>query len=358
MVRLLKQNIKEYFTSKNDNYFMSIALKEAKRGIGFTSPNPMVGAVVVKNNKIISTGYHERDGEAHAEVNALNRVDKNQLAGSTLYVTLEPCCHYGRTPPCTDLIIKSKISRVVIANKDIDPRVKDKSIDILKKAGISVTTGVLESEAYNLNSIYFFYKQNRRPYVVLKAAVTLDGKIATFENDSKWISNEKSREIVHKLRLRLKAIAIGHRTIVIDNPSLNCRLKGYESKPVDKIIFSNEKEINYNFARNDGKVYIASKTTTVNRDTFIDFCIERGIDSILVEGGSRVYTWFLENNLVDRVFLFYKPSFLGSDALNIIKEQKIKKIDFLKELTLVDIRLLYNNFLVELSNGEPICLLD
>lgn len=342
--------------SKDDDFYMSLALKQAKKGLGYTSPNPLVGAVIVKNNKILSRGYHKQIGKEHAEINAINKLNKNKIKGATLYVNLEPCSHYGKTPPCTDAIKKSGIKKVIISNRDPDKRVN--GLKILKKAGIQVKKGIIENEAKKINSLYFFNKKNNRPYIVLKAALSLDGKIATFKGDSKWISNKKCREIVHKLRLRLKAIAIGKNTIITDNPKLNCRLKKFENKPVDKLIFCNS-NINLNsIAPNPGKIFIIDKNISTSKKNFIDFCNENEIDSILVEGGGEVYTWFLENNLVDRIFLFYKPAFIGNYGIPIFTKKGMDFIKNLKDFKVIKTEIIENNILIELSNGEPVCLLD
>lgn len=344
---------------KNDEYYMSIALNEARKGLGFTSPNPMVGAVIVKNGKIVSTGYHKRVGLSHAEIDAINNApDKSELCGSTMYVNLEPCCHYGRTPPCVDAIIKHKIKSVVIGNTDIDHRVAGKGIAILNNAGIQTKTGVLSDKDKDLNSIYYFYKKNDRPYVVLKAALTLDGKIATAEGDSKWISNDNCRAVVAALRGRLKAIAIGKNSILRDNPRLNCRLVNLEQKPVDKLVFSksNDEYLFKSFAPNDGRNFIIDGDISKNGNSLFQFCKEREIDSILVEGGSEVYSWFLKNELADRVILFYNPSFLGNDGLGVLGNNNVKTISQLKEFDIISTKIIDNNFMVDMAKGEPLCL--
>ncbi len=335
---------------------MSLALKEAKKGLGYTSPNPLVGAVIVKNNKILAKGYHKQLGKEHAEINAINKLTREKLNGSTLYVNLEPCSHYGKTPPCTDKIINSGIKKVIISNIDLDKRVN--GIKLLKKAGIKVKKGIFEDQAKKINSLYFFYQKHKKPYIVLKAALSLDGKIAAFNGDSKWISNEKCREIVHKLRLKLKAIVIGKNTIKSDQPKLNCRLKNYEKKPIDKLIFSNENISLKCLASNPGKTFIIDKKITSTKENFIKFCNENEIDSILIEGGGKVYTWFLENDLVDRIFLFYKPAFIGNDGIPIFTKKGNDFIKKLKDFKIINTQIIDNNFLIELSNGDPICLLD
>ncbi|MCG8571929.1 MAG: bifunctional diaminohydroxyphosphoribosylaminopyrimidine deaminase/5-amino-6-(5-phosphoribosylamino)uracil reductase RibD [Spirochaetes bacterium] len=343
------------------HYYMSIALEEAKKGWGFTSPNPMVGAVLVKNDKILARGYHQAWGQEHAEVMAIQKANKAQLSGSTLYVTLEPCCHFGKTPPCTAAIIKAGIKTVVIASYDEDNRVKNKSTQILRQKGISVITEVLKEEADQLNSIYFYYKKKSRPYIILKAACTLDGKIATRNRESKWISNDLSRERVHFLRSRIKAIAIGKKTVNIDQPHLNCRYPGFQNKPVDKLIFTKTSFYQgnqTNFASHTGKIYTIDPSLTQNPQDFLDFCLEKEIDSILVEGGSWLYTWFLEKHLVNCLYLFYKPAFLGNDGISVSQVSGIQSISKLKEFHIHKTEKLENNFLVVcVPEGEK-CLLE
>ncbi len=341
---------------KNDQYYMSLALQEAKKGLGFTSPNPLVGAVIVKNDKILAKGFHKKYGTDHAEVDAIKKVSKVNLKNSTIYVNLEPCSHYGNTPPCVNAIIDARIKKVVISDTDPDTRVNTGGIRILKKAGIDVVAGILKNEARKLNSIYYFYKENKRPYIVLKSALTLDGKIASHSGDSKWISSENCRAITHALRLRLKSVAVGKNTVLADKTRLNCRLEGFEKKPVDKLIFTNRAINTDCLAPNDGSVYYIDREQTRSKESFTNFCREKNIDSVLVEGGGRVYSWFLKNSLIDRVFLFYKPSFLGNDGIPVYLDRGIKQIRDLDEFNLVDVRIIDNNFMVEMSRGEPLCL--
>jgi diaminohydroxyphosphoribosylaminopyrimidine deaminase/5-amino-6-(5-phosphoribosylamino)uracil reductase len=342
----------------NHEYYMSLVLEQARKGLGFTSPNPMVGTVIVKNNQIISKGYHKKDGASHAETNAIDKVKSRDLKGAVLYVNLEPCSHYGRTPPCADAIVTAGIKKVVISAVDPDTRVHGRGINILKKAGIDVITGILEKEAKELNSIYYFFKKNCQPYIVLKSALTLDGRIATSAFNSKWISNEKARMIDHKLRLRLKAIAVGKNTIIQDKPMLNCRIRNYTKKPVDKLIFSNTPIDTKSLAPNEGRVFFIDNKISSSAENFINFCNEKMIDSVLIEGGGIVNTWFLRNNLVDRIFLFYKPGFLGSDAVPVFSGTGIKSISEINEYKITGLEKIENNVMIELSKGEPICLLD
>lgn len=343
---------------ESDRHFMNIAIAEARKGLGFTSPNPLVGAVIVKEGEILSTGYHHFYGGDHAEVDAIKKLSPQQLKDSTIYVTLEPCCHYGNTPPCTEAIIKAAIKRVVIANVDLDERVKDKSINILRDAGIEVTTGVLEEEAYRLNPIYFFYRRERRPYIVMKAAMTLDGKIAASTGHSKWISNDKARTMVHKLRRCLKAIAIGRASVESDSPRLNCRLPGYEKKPVDRLVFTSgaNEGLLESFKDSPGRSYLINGEMSRSRESFLEFCRQEQIDSILVEGGGGLYSWFLKEGLVDRLFLFYKPAFLGKDGIPVFTGEGVKAIDELEEFKLNRVEAVDNNILIDLTKGEALCL--
>ena len=198
---------------------MKLAIKISKKGVGKVNPNPLVGAVIVKDNKIIGQGYHEYYGGNHAEVNAFENLSDNP-EGATIYVTLEPCSHYGKTPPCVDKIIDNKISKVVIGTLDPNPLVQGKGVKKLKEAGIDVITGILEEECKELNEVFMKYIVTKKPFVVLKTAMTLDGKIATASGESKWITSDKSRKEVHKLRNELSAIMVGVNTVIKDNPKV------------------------------------------------------------------------------------------------------------------------------------------
>lgn len=207
----------------NDELYMKRAISLAKMATGHTSPNPLVGAVVVKNNTIVGEGYHHKAGEAHAEVHALDAAGDN-ARGATLYVTLEPCAHYGKTPPCAKRVVESGIARVVIGSTDPNPLVAGKGIQILTEAGIEVTTDVCVDECIQLNEHFFTFIQTHKPFVTIKSAMSLDGKIATFTGQSQWITNESSRKDGHILRASHDAMLVGIGTILADNPLLNCRL--------------------------------------------------------------------------------------------------------------------------------------
>ncbi len=317
---------------KDDQYFMSKALELAKKGQYGVKGNPLVGCVIVKNNHIIASGYHEKYGEAHAEVNAINNAQED-ISNATLYVTLEPCYHFGKTPPCVDLIIKKQIARVVIAMEDVNILTKNKSIKKLKAVGISVTVGVLRAEAEKLNCHFIGSYQQQKPYVHLKAAMSLDGKIATKSGQSKWITNEKARAYGHQLRNQVMAILVGSNTVICDDPKLTSRIEPWNN-PV-KIIVDSELKIPLDAKLlKTGKVIIL---TTENKDLmkyqklnqlknveFIETAGEkvnlnlafeelfaRGITSILVEGGAKINGIVLEEKLVNEMHLIYAPIIIG-----------------------------------------------
>ena len=339
---------------------MQRAITLAKKGAGFVNPNPMVGCVVVKDNEIITEGYHEYYGGLHAERNALTNTAAD-CKDATLYVTLEPCCHHGKTPPCTDIIIEKGIKKVVVGLLDPNPLVAGKGISILQNAGIEVVTGVEEDKIKELNKVFLKYIKTKRPYVILKTAMTLDGKIASHTGDSKWITNEKSRQLVHKLRSEMMGIVAGIGTVKADNPMLNCRLEGQQTtdnrqqsvrQPIriivdtkasislDSNIVKTANEYRTILAISRDVTLVASEKTTDNRQqTTVDIlkslnveilqCEEKdghvdindlmiklgqmGIDSLLLEGGSCLNAAFLEAGCVDEVYAFIAPKIIGGE---------------------------------------------
>lgn len=208
-----------------DNYFLRETLRLAKKGEGWVNPNPMVGAVIVKNRKVIARGYHHRAGQPHAEIEAL-RAAKTSVKGATLYVNLEPCCHFGKTPPCIDAIIKSGIKRVVFSTLDPNPKVSGKSAKILRKTGIKISKGLLTAEARRLNEALFIFYEKHRPFVALKFAASLDGKIAARTGDAKWITNEQARHSTRSLRGKYQGVLVGAGTVLADDPHLGTRIAG------------------------------------------------------------------------------------------------------------------------------------
>ncbi|MDD4047507.1 MAG: bifunctional diaminohydroxyphosphoribosylaminopyrimidine deaminase/5-amino-6-(5-phosphoribosylamino)uracil reductase RibD, partial [Clostridia bacterium] len=215
--------------------YMSKAIELAQKGLGYTSPNPLVGTVIVKENRIIGEGYHQYYGGAHAEINAFNNATEN-VQGATLYVTLEPCSHYGKTPPCVKAIIEKKISKVVIGMMDPNPIVAGNGMKNLKEHGIEVVCGILEDKVKQLNEIYIKYITTKLPFCILKTAMTLDGKIASSIGDAKWITNEESRKYVHEIRHKVSGIMVGIGTVLADNPKLTTRLENKKGKDPIRII--------------------------------------------------------------------------------------------------------------------------
>ena len=283
-------------------------------GRGNVSPNPKVGAVIVYNDQIIGEGYHKKYGQSHAEVNAIASVeDKNLLKESTIYVNLEPCCHWGKTPPCANLIIESKIKRCVISNKDINPKVYGGGIKLLQDNGIEVISGVLEEEGLFLNRRFFTNQKENRPYVILKYAQTLDGFIAPEEKGG-WISNEAMKVWVHKQRTEEDAIMVGYNTVLSDNPQLNVRhYSGRNPKRVvydkyltlskEKNVFDNSQEtfiLNYvKEGREENNVFLKLNEDKPFVEQVLERLYEQKICSIVVEGGEKTLNKFLEANLWD-----------------------------------------------------------
>jgi len=319
---------------------MEMALDLARQGEGFTSPNPMVGAVVVKDGKIVGTGYHECAGKPHAEVNALN--DAGKLAdGATLYVTLEPCNHTGRTPPCTRKILETGIRRVVMAMADPNSDVIGGGAEFLKQRGVEIATGIGENRAGKLNEAFIKYVQTKRPFVIVKCAATLDGRIATRTGDSKWVTGEMARKYVHRLRHAVDAIMVGINTVQTDNPSLTTRLEHGEGKDPVRIILDTHLSISPDarVLRQDSASETILVTGTLDNPaekTISDELNARviesplknglvdlndlmprlgsmGIISLLIEGGSRVLASAFCSGIVDKVCFFYAPKILGGD---------------------------------------------
>jgi diaminohydroxyphosphoribosylaminopyrimidine deaminase/5-amino-6-(5-phosphoribosylamino)uracil reductase len=329
----------------DDKYFMRQAMLLAEKGRGYVSPNPLVGAVIIKNNKIIGQGYHKKFGDAHAEVNAF-RNTKESTKNTTLYVTLEPCNYWGKkTPPCVPTIIDSGIKRVVIGTLDCNPKVCSKGVADLKKAGIKVKVGILRKEIEQQNESYFKYSQKGKPFVILKLGLSLDGRIATSEGESKWITNPQSRKFGQELRKQCDAILVGINTILKDNPKLTCRiapekklikvvldpnlitpphanvLKGF----CPTLIFANKKSRSIMMSREKNFEIIRVKSDKNDFLSWNDILTElgkRNIASVLIEGGAQVASSALQAVIVDKIYLMYAPKILGkgisfSDYLNL-----------------------------------------
>ena len=315
-------------------HYMRMCFELALKGAGNVAPNPLVGAVIVQDGKILSTGYHHKVGHAHAELDAIEKAE-DDLRGSTLYCNLEPCCHTNkRTPPCAQRIMQEGISEVIISNLDPNPEVAGKGIQLLKDHGINVITGILEEEGRLLNEIFFHHIIHHQPFVHLKMAQTLDGKLASRLWDSKWITTELSRQKVHDMRNHYDAILVGANTIRQDNPTLTVRREGYPTKAIKRIILSCSGELDKNFKifTDEFKhlTYVVTppglshqlpcKTIIcpLNDQKEFDLKIllpllykDFGITSLFVEGGQKVHTSFIHQHAYDRISIFIAPKILG-----------------------------------------------
>ena len=318
--------------------FMQRALGLARRAKGRTSPNPLVGAVIVKDGKVIGEGYHQKAGSPHAEVHALNAAGEG-AKGATLYTTLEPCCHWGRTPPCTEALIRAGIAQVYVAEVDPNPSVAGKGVRLLQNAGINVHVGVLRQEASDLNEVHRKYIQTGRPFVILKTAMSLDGKIATASGESQWITSEASRQRGHEVRDAVDAILVGRRTVARDNPSLTTRLQNGEGQDAIRIVLDS-----HGRTRPDARIFnpdseagvivavtpeappenvdalekVGAEVITVP-DAHGQVCFKRlmeilgkrEITSVLIEGGSQINAAALAAGIVDKVMCFIAPKLIG-----------------------------------------------
>ncbi len=364
-----------------DIYFMKIALREAKKGLGRTSPNPAVGAVLVKEGKIISKGYHKAYGLPHAEVEALKKAG-DRASGATLYVTLEPCNHYGKTPPCTQAIIKSQIKRVVIGMRDPNPSVKGGGADFLREHGIEVKEEVLEEECRELNKHYIKFVTKGIPFVAIKVAMTLDGWIATSTGHSKWITNEASRRFVHRLRDIVDAVLVGIGTVLSDDPMLNTRLKKRRGKDPLKIIIDPYLRIprDCNVLKNNPeKAIIVVGKGAVSKEEIDSFKKEtsadviecpfkkekeldlnqmllslakRNVTYVMVEGGAKTIGSFLKQRCVDEFFIFKAPKLIGgSDGIPMAYGKGAESMDKAIEIKVLKIRRFQSDLLI---HGYPV----
>ncbi|MBU1031668.1 bifunctional diaminohydroxyphosphoribosylaminopyrimidine deaminase/5-amino-6-(5-phosphoribosylamino)uracil reductase RibD [Patescibacteria group bacterium] len=289
-----------------DIFFLKKTLDLAKKGMGWTNPNPMVGAVIVKNGKIIGKGFHHQVGQKHAEIEALLSCKENPK-GATLYINLEPCIFFGKTPPCTDAIIKAGIKRVFCCTLDPNPKVHSQGIKILQRAGILVEVGRLKSEARKLNEAFFTFHEKKRPFVALKFANSLDGKLATKTGDSKWITNDMARKYARSLRGQYQAVLVGINTVLKDNPHLGVRIKGRKD-PI-RIILGHKKQIPINSqVLRDNNILIVSAKKILD---LLSILKEKEIISILVEGGGETLGEFIDAKVVDKVYAYHAPILIG-----------------------------------------------
>ena len=362
--------------SKVDTYFMAKALELAEKGRGTTSPNPMVGALVIKNRSIIGQGYHEKAGTDHAEIIALKQAGMD-AAGATLYVTMEPCCHYGKTPPCTQAIIEAKVAEVYISTLDPNPLVSGKSIKALNEAGIRTYVGSCEKEARKINEAYIKYITTGRPFVIAKFAMSIDGKIATKTGNSKWISSDSCRKYVHMLRHCADMVMVGVNTIIKDDPRLTargCNGKGGQTKqqpirlvvdskgktPVDAQLFKQpgktmlavikpfSSDNQFKYGKTGAEIIeLSEEDGMVNLDEMMQVLGKKQVVTILTEGGSSLLGSLFDRKLVDKVLTFVAPIVIGgSRARTAIGGKGVNEIEEAFRLKNVEIHTFSNNVLM------------
>ena len=356
----------------NYEKLMNKCIELAKQGEGKVSPNPLVGSLVLdEDNNVVGQGFHEQYGEAHAEVNAIAQAGEKAVGG-TIFVNLEPCSHYGKTPPCADLIIKSGLKKLVVGMTDPNPKVAGSGLKKCKDAGIEVITGVLEDECSKLNEIFIKHITQNKPFVSIKTAMTLDGKIATKTGSSKWITSALAREEVQKMRNKYDAILTGSNTVLIDNPSMTCRMKNGKN-PIRVVVDSQLKtSFNSKIFEDDGtKIFIAIDENLNNgkmkeKPTHITFIkcplinnkinleylalvlFQNGIRSILIEAGGVLNGAFLKSGIVDKIYAFIAPKVLGdSEAKSIIEGFDIQDINNCCNLEMTGVKQFLPDILLE-----------
>lgn len=357
---------------KNDEYFMNLALRLALKAQGKTSPNPMVGALVVKAGRIVGRGYHQKAGLAHAEIIALEEA-AHKAKGATLYVTLEPCAHFGKTPPCVDRIIKSGIKEVIIGMTDPNPLNNGKGINILRQHKIKVRVGLLEDKLKKINEVFIKYITKRVPFVTVKIAQSLDGKIATKTGDSKWITSDKSRAFSHRMRKDYDAVIVGVNTILRDNPRLDAWFSRRNpikivvdsqlSTPQNANIFSANRQViivtlpdrpgqeteNRKILAQRAKVLeVKEKAGQINLKSMMKKLAQAGITNILVEGGGTLIGSLFDEGLVDKIMFFISPKVIGGrGAIGSVMGLGISRVDKAVKLRDIKFRRIGEDFLIE-----------
>lgn len=362
--------------SQEDITYMKMALELAKQGQGTTGPNPMVGAIIVKEGQLVGRGHHKKAGEDHAEIIALKEADEKSR-GATLYVTLEPCCHVGKTGPCTEAVVRAGIRRVVVGMEDPHLKVNGRGIRELKRLGLEVEVGVCERECRGLNEFFIYWIQHETPFVILKTASTLDGKIATFKGESKWITSEESREMVLALRKSVDAILVGIGTVLADNPTLLLPYESYlkyrqnplrivvDSKlkisPRAKILKVDDtcKTMVVTTRKAPQKkrkglerkgvevVVVPDKKGRVSLVSLLKLLGKRGVLSVLVEGGAEVNASFVKEKLAHKVYNFISPRILGDDALGAFSKLGFGALDQAVRIKDVKMESVGKDFLIQ-----------
>ena len=352
--------------------YMKMALALAKQGQGLTGPNPMVGAVIVKDGQVVGQGYHRKAGEDHAEIVAIKQAGE-QARGSMIYVTLEPCCHVGKTGPCTEAVVKAGIRKVVVGMKDPNTQVNGRGIRELKRLGVEIEEGVCERDCSDLNEYFTFWIKREMPFVILKTASTLDGKIATFKGESRWITSDESRQKVNELRQEVDAICIGIGTVLSDNPVLTIHSK-YRPNPL-RIVLDSKLRISPRAkilkVSDDAKtmvvttrkstqkkrkalerkgvevVVVPDKQGRVSLVSLLKILGKRGVMSVLVEGGAEVNASFVKEKLAHKVYTFIAPRILGDDALGAYSDLGFGALDQSIRLKSAKVEAIGRDFLIQ-----------
>lgn len=359
--------------------FMKRAIELSKKGYGHVNPNPIVGSVIVKDGKIIGEGYHEKYGENHAERNAIKNAKENfngeSLEGSTMYVTLEPCCHYGKTPPCTDAIIENGISEVYVGCVDPNEKVSGNGVEILRKNGVKVHVGMLEDEIRKSNEIFLSYIKDREVFVVMKSGSSLDGKINTCTGESKWITCEESRRHAHSIRNRVMAIMVGVNTVIEDDPSLNVRdIAENPSDPIKVIVDTNGRTpLDCKLLIESGNKVILGVGESIEIEKIekyrelgatvigaplykgkvdLKFLIKRlgemGIDSLLIEGGGNIHFSAFEQGIVNKIMMYFAPKIIGgSNSKTSVEGDGFEKLLETTEIEDISVVKLGSDLLIE-----------
>lgn len=374
------------FKIPSDEFFMKIAIKEGYKGLGWTSPNPPVGAVLVDplTKQIIAKGYHKKFGYPHAEIEVINKA-KEKAKGSILYVTLEPCSHYGKTPPCTEKILESGISKVICGIRDPNPIAKG-GLEYLQSKGVEVKVGILEKEVKVLTRFFLSHILRKRPWIIMKVASSLDGRIAISSGESKWITGSSARKYAHKLRHICDAILVGKNTVLRDDPELTCRL--VKGKNPIRLVLDTHLSLDLNFkifeVNKDKKTIVVcgerinsekekffrkkgieiwklplNKKGKIDLNALLEKCSENNISSILVEGGGKIHGSFLEENLVDEIFYIVGPVIIGDKkGILAVEREPFESLKYATFLKGIKIKKLGDSFLFHCYTERGLSLLN
>jgi diaminohydroxyphosphoribosylaminopyrimidine deaminase/5-amino-6-(5-phosphoribosylamino)uracil reductase len=360
--------------SVEDHQYMSRAISLASRGLYTADPNPRVGCVIVNNGSIVGEGWHERAGEGHAEVNALEQAG-DKAKGSTVYVSLEPCCHQGKTPPCTDALINAGVDRVVAAMQDPNPRVAGNGLQQLTNAGIFAEVGLLETAAHQLNPGFIQRMKTARPFVRSKLAMSVDGRTAMHNGESKWITSDAARQDVHRLRARSSAIVTGAGTVLADDPAMTARMEGVERQPLRVIIDTNlSTPADAKILKQDGDTHILTCSedegsiellntagakvvqlpmahNRVDLFAMMEYLNKLEVNEVLLETGATLNGAMLEAQLIDEIIIYMAPILMGSEARGLFRLPQIQSMADRIELTLTETRVVGNDLRLSFRPG-------